>query len=327
MNITRVLYRGSLSSCNYACGYCPFAKSTNTREELNQDRGALDRFVDWVAVSRRPIGVLITPWGEAIIHRYYRAAMIRLSWMGHVHRIAIQSNLSGHLDDLSDARSDRLAIWATFHPGETDLASFLKRCATLQSLNIRFSVGVVGFKEHFEAIADLRKRLSADVYLWINAPKSSGVLYSDADVQFLSSVDPYFHWNMQRWPSQGKPCQTGRTSFTIDSHGDARRCHFVDEVIGNIYRDNIWERLRPAVCPNATCGCHIGYVHRSDFALQRIYGDNVLERIPANWPEVDSEMSKPHFSVASTVATRRFSMLPSLTNSRTNRVQDPNERF
>ena len=293
MNITRILYRGSLSSCNYACGYCPFGKTTNTREELDRDRQELDRFVDWVAGHDYSTGVFITPWGEAIIHRYYREAMIRFSWMEHVQRVVIQTNLSGHLGDFKDARADRLAIWATFHPGETDATRFLKRCETLRDLSVRFSVGVVAFKEHFKVIAELRRRLPTDVYLWVNVPKSSSVCYSDDDIEFLASVDPYFRWNAARWPSRGKPCQTGLTSFTVDSRGDARRCHFVDGKIGNIYHDNIWERLRPAACPNAMCGCHIGYVHRDDFALERIFGDNVLERIPANWPEIDSEMAKP----------------------------------
>ena len=293
MNITRILYRGSLSSCNYACGYCPFGKTTNTREELIQDRSELDRFVDWVEISRRPIGVFLTPWGEAIIHRYYREAMIRLSHIEDVQRVVIQTNLSGHLDDLSEARSDRLAFWTTFHPSQTDVTRFLNRCATLRDLKIRFSVGVVGFHEHFEVLAELRRRLPADVYLWINVPKSSGIVYSEQDLNFLNSIDPYFRWNTQRWPSLGKRCQTGLTSFTVDCHGDARRCHFVDETIGNIYRDNIWSLLRREACPNATCGCHIGYVHRDDFELDRIYGEHVLERIPANWPEIDFEMSMP----------------------------------
>lgn len=290
MSITHILYRGSLSSCNYACEYCPFAKTTNTREELDLDRDQLHRFVDWLAACNQTVGVMITPWGEAIIHRYYREAMIRLSWMDHVQRIAIQTNLSGYLDDLARARADRLAIWATFHPGETDMARFVQRCTTLQQLKIRFSVGVVGFQKHFGDIAELRASLPADVYLWVNVPKSSGVDYTDEDIRFLQSVDPYFQWNARRWPSRGKPCLTGLTSFTVDGNGDARRCHFVDEVIGNIYRSNIWPVLTPRSCPNETCGCHIGYVHREDFGLDQLYGSNILERIPLRWPAIDTTM-------------------------------------
>lgn len=34
-------------------------------------------------------------------------------------------------------------------------------------------------------------------------------------------------------------------------------------------------------CPNATCGCHIGYGHLDELDLHRTYGSGVLERIHA----------------------------------------------
>ena len=42
-----ILYRGPLSSCNYGCAYCPFAKHAETAAELDADRRALERFTDW----------------------------------------------------------------------------------------------------------------------------------------------------------------------------------------------------------------------------------------------------------------------------------------
>ena len=305
MNPIRILYRGTLSSCNYACNYCPFAKTKNSREELELDRNQLNRFVDWVDACERPVGVLFTPWGEAIIHRYYREAMTRLSWMDSVHRVAIQTNLSGHLEDLADAQSERLAIWATYHPGETELSRFLQRCETLERLKIRFSVGVVGFPKHFDVIAELRKRLSEHVYVWVNIPKSSEIQYTDDELSFLQSIDPYVRWNLHRWSSFGKPCRTGTESFTVDGVGDVRRCHFVDEVIGNLYVDDILTKLNPELCPNATCGCHIGYIHRNDMPLDEVFGESLLERIPERWPEIDNAYVKPTLSHALPILAER----------------------
>src|SRR5215472_10407250 len=94
-----ILYRGPLSSCNYGCAYCPFAKHIETAAELAEDRRALDRFVGWTAGrTGDSLGVLFTPWGEALIRRWYQGALIRLTNLPNVHKAAIQTNLSCKLD-------------------------------------------------------------------------------------------------------------------------------------------------------------------------------------------------------------------------------------
>ncbi len=286
MSTWNILYRGSLSSCNYECGYCPFAKTSNTRAELQQDEQELERFVAWVRGQSQRIGILITPWGEALVHAYYRRAMTALSRMPHVYRIAIQTNLSAPLEDFAMADRDALALWTTFHPSQTTLARFAARCRDLDAAGIRYSVGVVGLREHFDAIEELRRVLRPEVYLWVNASKRQPDYYQPHEIDRLLAVDPYFHWNLHRYASAGQPCRAGETSFTVDGHGDARRCHFVPEVIGNIYDPGFGECLKPRVCTAATCGCHIGYVHRPGLQLEELYGAGLLERIPAQWPRV-----------------------------------------
>jgi MoaA/NifB/PqqE/SkfB family radical SAM enzyme len=284
-----ILYRGSLSSCNYACTYCPFAKTANTREELLADERQLERFVGWVGAQqnspRRRLGILFTPWGEALIHQYYRRAMMRLAAMPYVYRVAIQTNLSAPLGEFVGVDEPALAFWATFHPTQTSLTGFLSRCRELDEAGIRYSVGVVGMREHFGAIESLRSQLRPEVYLWINALKRVPNYYSHEELQRLQAVDPYFHWNLQTYVSSGRSCRAGETTFTVDGAGDVRRCHFIDEVLGNIYDPTFPECLKPRPCSAMTCGCHIGYVHRPDLRLDGLYGDGLLERIPARWPE------------------------------------------
>ncbi len=299
MTTYRILYRGSLSSCNYSCDYCPFAKTANTRAELQQDARELECFVDWVERADHPLGILFTPWGEAIVRGYYRQAIVRLSHLPHVRRVALQTNLSCGLDDFAGADRAALALWATFHPTQVTLDRFAKRCEELQALQIRFSVGVVGLREHFAAIRELRLRLPASVYLWVNSYKRAANYYSDDDLNLLRSVDPYFDLNRHHYASGGKACQAGQRVFTVDGQGNVRRCHFIDDPIGNIYQGDIFASLSPRPCTNATCGCHIGYVHRPELQLDQLFGDNLLERIPANWPRVD-----PAFVAAESVDDR-----------------------
>jgi MoaA/NifB/PqqE/SkfB family radical SAM enzyme len=287
-----ILYRGSLSSCNYACGYCPFAKTANTLAELQQDKAELMRFVAWVANQTRRIGILITPWGEALVHRYYRRAMTALSQMPHVYRVAVQTNLSAPLVDFAEADLDALALWATFHPSETSVDRFAAKCQELDRCGIRYSVGVVGLREHFAEIEQLRAALSKEVYLWINAYKREPDYYHPAELERLSQIDPYFHWNTHRYPTAGEPCDAGFTSFTVDGHGHMRRCHFIGNVIGNIYEPGFGNYLEPRTCSMDTCGCHIGYVHRPNLRLQELYGAGLLERIPAQWPSLQAEFAQ-----------------------------------
>src|SRR5262245_11796518 len=94
-----ILYRGPLSSCNYGCGYCPFAKHHESAEELRRDEEALERFVNWVGKrTGDEISILFTPWGEGLIRRWYQRAFVRLSAFAQVQKVAIQTNLSCRLD-------------------------------------------------------------------------------------------------------------------------------------------------------------------------------------------------------------------------------------
>lgn len=276
-----ILYRGPLSSCNYACGYCPFAKRRETAAELANDREAVARFVAWTAARTEDrISVLFTPWGEALVRRWYREALERLTRLPNVARAAIQTNLSCRLDWVSRCDPARLAIWATYHPGEVDRDTFLARCRELARLGIRHSVGVVGLKEHFAEIEAIRAALPDDVYLWVNAYKREPDYYDEDALRFLERVDPLFPTNNQRHPSLGRSCRTGRSVITVDGAGTIRRCHFVPEVLGNIYQPGFEAALVERPCPAPTCSCHIGYVHLDDLKLGEVFGAGTLERIP-----------------------------------------------
>ncbi len=62
-----VLYRGELSSCNYACNYCPFAKRRDSRAQLQRDRVELQK------VCR-----LVTSSATATMARVVHATGVRL---------------------------------------------------------------------------------------------------------------------------------------------------------------------------------------------------------------------------------------------------------
>lgn len=276
-----VLYRGPLDSCNYDCGYCPFAKRTATPAQMSADREKLERFVEWVAAQPEvKISVLFTPWGEAAIHRHYQQAITRLSHMAHVGRVAIQTNLSGSLDWLEQANLDRVALWTTWHPSQISAERFLERVQKLDTLGVRHSVGVVGLIEHVDCIERMRRSLPKGTYLWVNAYKDRPNYYDEEMLRRIAAVDPLFSLNTKRHRSGGRPCFAGETSFTVDGEGQMFRCHFLHAPIGNIYRDDFVEALKPRACSRSSCSCHIGYVNLKHLNLREVFGEGLLERIP-----------------------------------------------
>jgi len=224
--------------------------------------------------------VLFTPWGEALIRRWYQDSIALLTQQPHIRKVAIQTNISCSLDWLAGCDLQKLGLWCAYHPGETNRDRFLEQCRKLDAAGARYSVGVVGLIEHLDEIEAIRSLLREDVYLWVNAYKRIGAYYDAEQLHRLTSVDPLFPMNNARHASMGEACQAGETVFSVDGDGEMRRCHFIKEVIGNLYAEDWRQSLLPRSCTNQTCGCHIGYVHMPKLGMSSVFGEGLLERIP-----------------------------------------------
>ncbi|MGY4905058.1 STM4011 family radical SAM protein [Streptomyces sp. 900116325] len=282
MDLT-ILYRGPLASCDYDCPYCPFAKRRDSPGQLRADRAALERFTAWAAARTGDrISVLFTPWGEGLVRSWYRRALVELAQLPHIGRVAIQTNLSGRtrwLAEAGESGRDRIALWCTYHPGQTPYDRFLAKCRELSGLGVRYSVGVVGLDEHLGEARRLRADLPGEVYLWVNA--AEGRSYTDEEADRWTSLDPLFPYSRDPHRSAGMPCRTGESVISVDGDGTVRRCHFVPAELGNLYDGSYRRALGPRACPLAVCDCHIGYVHLETLPLYDVFAGGVLERIPA----------------------------------------------
>jgi hypothetical protein len=268
-----ILWRGPLDSCNYACTYCPFAKREPHRAILDADRAAVVRFTAWVArATAWRIELLFTPYGEALIHPWYRDALVALSHLDHVRSVAVQTNGSGPMQFMSDANRDRAALWISWHPSEILRDRFLEKARALHSLGVRFSVGAVAVPENLEEVETLRRELPDAVPMWINAQKP-GVRYDAAAIARWSRIDPDFALEVRPHLTRGRACRTGDELVTVDGDGNVRRCHFVDDVPGNLFADDLVSLLAPRPCPRLRCDCWIGYANLSDLAVRDGYAD------------------------------------------------------
>jgi MoaA/NifB/PqqE/SkfB family radical SAM enzyme len=278
MDLT-ILYRGPLASCDYDCPYCPFAKRRDSTAQLRTDRAALDRFTAWArAQVDDRLSVLFTPWGEGLVRSWYRRALVEFSHAPHIDRVAIQTTLSCRTEWLAEADLDTVALWCTYHPGQTPYERFLDKTRRLDGTGVRFSVGIVGLPEHLEHARRLRAELPERVYLWVNA--AEGHTYTDEEAAVWSELDPLFPFSRHPHRSAGRACRTGSTVVSVDGDGAVRRCHFVRTELGNLYDGSFREALAPRPCPLAVCDCHIGYVHLETLPLYDVFAGGVLERIP-----------------------------------------------
>ncbi len=275
-------YRGGLSSCNYACPYCPFAMAGDDVETIARDRESLTRFVRWVTeLGETRMRVMLTPWGEALYHLAYQEALITLSHLSHIDCVSIQTNGSCEMDWVRDAKHNKLSLWISYHPSELSLDSFLDKCAQLDRLDAHYSVGMVALNDSAKTVEQLRRRLRSDRYLWLNAHKDKGPVDDSASIDLWTRIDPFYAHNRVDHKSQGKACRAGSISLFIDGSGEIRRCHFVDEPLGNL-ADADWRKaLTNEACPNKACGCWIGYSNLEHLKLEERFGRGLLARNPA----------------------------------------------
>jgi MoaA/NifB/PqqE/SkfB family radical SAM enzyme len=280
--VLSLLYRGTLSGCNYDCAYCPFAKRRDSRTKLARDAAEVARFVAWVGAQERPISVLFTPWGEGMIRRHYRDAITALSRMAHVRQVAIQTNLSGPLAWLEQSDMAKVGLWCTYHPSQVRRDRFVERCARLQRMGVDFSVGIVAMREHFDEIRALRAALPLQHYLWLNAyDRRPPGYYRPEDLAWLDALDPWFRYSRNPEMSRGKACRAGSEALSVDGNGDLQRCHFLPQRLGNLYTDRLQDLLVDTVCSRLRkCDCYIGYAQRQDLPFYADFGAGVLARIP-----------------------------------------------
>jgi MoaA/NifB/PqqE/SkfB family radical SAM enzyme len=268
-----LLYRGPLDSCNYACSYCPFAKRDASRRTLERDRASLARFVGWAKqVAGWQLEILFTPYGEALIWPHYQAALVELSRADHVRQVSIQTNASGKLDFLDQADRARVSLWISWHPTEVELEPFARRIAALHEAGTRLSVGAVAVPEHLAAVEALRAALPPAVPMWINAQKPNA-RYGEAERARWRALDPAFDVDARRHLTRGAACLAGEDTISVSGSGVVTRCHFVDDVLGNLYEDDLETMLWPRPCTRARCDCFIGYSNLPALDLRRTFVD------------------------------------------------------
>lgn len=283
-----LLYRGPLDSCNYACAYCPFALRGTSRSKRANDDAALARFVDWAQREQRfRLELAFTPYGEALIWPSYQEAVVSLSQLPHVGHVSIQTNGSGSMAFLDRCDRQKVSLWISFHPTQVEEAPFVAKVSSLHERGVRTSVGIVAVDEATLVVAErLRDALPREVPMWVNARKPGG-RYDAGERARWRAIDADFEVESRRHASRGRACSTGEDALSVEGDGTLRRCHFVDDVMGNLYADDVARLLAPRVCTRAACDCWIGYANLTHLGVRDHFEPGALyarRRLPLLLP-------------------------------------------
>ena len=284
LSIKRIYYRGKLNSCNYTCSYCPFGKKSHLTA-TTQDEQAWNRFITAIEQWQGgPLQLFIIPYGEALIHRYYRKGIIHLAALPQVAGISCQTNLSFSADEWLDEFSatptliSKIKIWASFHPEMTSVESFVRRLHTLYNAGIQVCAGAVGNPMAKSVLSDFRNALLPDIYLFINAMQGLKSPLSVEDIRFFTQLDNLFEYDLKNASAQWTICSGGRSSCFIDWKGDIFGCPRSQVKIGNLYQNQILDLLLP--CRRKVCDCYIAFSNLTNHPLHRIMGAGAFWRIP-----------------------------------------------
>ncbi len=281
-----ILYRGSLKSCNYRCSYCPFSKHPGSKRELEKDREQWFSFVEDYRKSADRLGLgalMITPYGEAMIHSWYWQGLGRISALPGTDAVGAQTNLSFSIGEALEQYTsaggspEKLRIWATFHPEMTDIEEFADRCCRLRRAGVMLCAGSVGVPESIGLLKELKAALAPeDIYLWVNRQDGLGRPYTRQEEEAFLEIDPYFDRELILVPADKELC---RGRLFVEGNGRLRTCNMAP-VINQKSSSVLPQRIPEPVCSRKYCSCYLAYGGREDERSRSIFGSYPLFRIP-----------------------------------------------
>lgn len=285
-DVKNIYFRGFLSSCNYTCSYCNFAKRKSSKMELLKDKECLNRFCVFFDTTefRNAVSIFLTPYGEGLIHDYYVEAIGKLAKSRKCKYVSCQTNLSFNINDFLEklktlnADLSKVKLWASYHPEMVSTDEFVSKVKVLKS-RIDLCVGIVAIPDNLDSVFELRKHLPQEIYMWINAKEREETRYSKSQIKSLVEIDPLFYNELQRNKAQNSCCNAGVDSVFIRANGDVFPCHLYKSKLFNIYLNQ--NPTSPFKCDRKSCHCYLSYSHRVELNLERYFGDYTPIRLPA----------------------------------------------
>ena len=258
-----------------------------------------------------PFRLFLIPYGEALVHRYYREGLAHLASLPHVEGVGCQTNLSfpatRWLRELEGAGFPlrKIHLWASYHPEMTTVDAFVRQVHLLRRAGICLCAGAVGDPSRLGVLQALRDALDCEVYLFINAMQGMKRHYTEAEVASLSAIDPLFVYDWTNAPADWKHCLGRTSSCYVDGLGHIKACPRSRTTLGHLYAPADSVTLADVPCRNTRCDCFLAFSNLTTHPLHGVMGEGVFWRIPERRP-----VAAIVFDVDGTLTDRRGRVPP-----------------
>lgn len=272
-----IYYRGWIDFCNFACSYCPFAKHPPSPKMMALEEKTLQNLQSLIQSTPGEVFVMMTPYGEGMVHSFYQQAVADLLSSDKVAGLGVQTNFSWNVEEfLSRAKKglEKLRIWATYHPEFSSVEHFAQKI-NKASERFAISAGIVATTENQKEIQNLRSALNPDVYLWLNAMDRQKHRFDENRIEELLRIDPMFSYEFAAYRDERSKndadfaiCCSYENCY-VEKNKASNRCFFKSKQA--IASDCHNHRL---------CDCYLGYSNFKPYKMVNFFGEGLPFRVP-----------------------------------------------
>lgn len=271
-----IYYRGWIDFCNFFCSYCPFAKHPPSQKMMALEERSLQNLKALIQSTRGEVFLMMTPYGEGMVHSFYQQAVADLLSSDKVAGLGVQTNFSWNVEEfLSKVEKglEKLRIWATYHPEFSSVEHFAQKI-NKASEHFAISAGIVATTDNQKEIQHLRSALNPDVYLWLNAMDRQKNRFDEKRIEELLLIDPMFSYEFASYrehfsnEANFEICRSYENRY-VDKNRQSNRCFFKNKQA--IASDCHNHRL---------CDCYLGYSNFKQRKMVNFFGEGLPFRVP-----------------------------------------------
>ena len=271
-NADRHMYWWMCDKCNFKCAYCfrQWGENSKNQEHLACEKYSAEHVIAQFDNTASSWHIRMTGGEPFLCNDFVKLA----KGLTDRHYLTINTNLSTpNVYEFADkVDSKRIcSINASLHIDEREkskdgVAKFLKKNLYLQELGFDIKLLYVTYLPHLRRIkkdieffrAEGVKQIRIKVFQGKYKDKRYPRDYTDEQRDLIKELGITQRENellVRRVSFLGRKCESGRTAFAMDLHGNVTRCITVKEKYGNFFDGTFKASSNQRRCPMRKCSC------------------------------------------------------------------------